>query len=77
METPAEGEGLSIFDILEEAIVLEQDAVRRYRLGVDAAEDAETRALFEQLIRWEEGHETLLRERLATLRLIKGDEPED
>lgn len=57
--------------LIESAIVAEQEAQRMYKEGAAVAEDAETRALFEQLANWEVGHETMLRDRLSTLKLMK------
>jgi len=62
---------MDVIKILEEAIVAERAAQKMYKQGVESAEDAETRALFEQLTNWEQGHERLLKDRLATLKLMK------
>jgi rubrerythrin len=59
---------------MEQAIENEQSAREMYRKGAEAAEDPETRSIFEQLARWEEDHERILRERLATLKLIRGQQ---
>ena len=62
---------MNAIELIESAILAEQEAQRMYKEGAAQAEDAETRALFEQLAHWEIGHETMLRDRLATLKLIK------
>jgi len=59
---------------MEQAIEDERLAQERYRQGAEAAADPETRSLFEQLVQMEKGHEKLLRERLATLKLLKGSQ---
>ncbi|HEX21517.1 MAG TPA: hypothetical protein ENH19_02550 [Actinobacteria bacterium] len=64
---------MDVIKILEQAVEAEQAAQKMYKQGVDIAEDAETRALFEQLTNWEQGHERLLKDRLATLKLMKDD----
>ena len=58
--------------LIEEAINAEQVAHERYKGGAAIAEDAETRSMFEQLAKWEEGHKSMLQERLATLKMMKG-----
>ena len=65
---------MDVIKLIEEAIEYERQAADRYREGAGAAEDPETRALFEQLVRWEEDHERILRDRLATLKLIQGQQ---
>lgn len=62
---------MEIFKLFEEAIEAEKKAQEAYRKGAQQAEDAETRALFEQLSKWEEGHQKMLSERLAALKIIK------
>ncbi len=62
---------MDVIKIIEEAIEYEQISAKKYRQGAEAAEDPETRTLFEQLIRWEEDHERMLKERLATLKLLR------
>lgn len=57
--------------LIEEAIEAEIAARQRYEKGAQQAEDPETRALFEQLAHWEEGHEQMLRDRLATVKMLK------
>lgn len=57
--------------LIEEAIEAEIAARQRYEKGAKQAEDPETRALFEQLAHWEEGHEQMLRDRLATVKMLK------
>ncbi len=57
--------------LIEEAIALESEAHKRYKTGATDADDAETRSLFEQLASWEEGHEAILKDRLATLKMMK------
>lgn len=58
--------------LIENAISLEHEAHIRYKEGAAEADDAETRSLFEQLAQWEEGHEQLLKDRLATLKMMRG-----
>ncbi|MHB8792734.1 MAG: ferritin family protein [Thermoleophilia bacterium] len=65
---------MDVIKLMEQAIENEQRARKMYREGADAAEDPETRSIFEQLARWEEDHERILRERLATLKLIRGQQ---
>ena len=60
--------------ILESAIEYEKKSADLYREGAAAAEDPETRTLFEQLVRWEQDHERMLKDRLATLRMIRGQQ---
>ncbi len=60
--------------LIEEAIENEKMAAEKYRRGAESAEDPETRSLFEQLVRWEQDHERILRERLAVLKLIRGQQ---
>lgn len=62
---------MSLIELIEQAIADEQAAQERYKQGAAEATDAETRSFFEQLIRWEEGHERMLRDRLATLKMMK------
>lgn len=62
---------MDIIKLLEEAIVAEQAAQERYRKGADAANNTEIRAMFEQLLHWEEGHEEILKEKLKTLKMLK------
>ena len=56
--------------IFEEAIEAEKAAQARYRRGMEAAEDLEVRAVFEQLLRDEEAHERVLKDRLKALKLM-------
>ncbi|MCL6092939.1 MAG: rubrerythrin [Actinobacteria bacterium] len=63
-----------MIQLIEEAIEYERMAAERYRQGAQAADDPETRTLFEQLVRWEEDHERILHERLTTLKLIRGQQ---
>ena len=58
--------------LIEQAIQLEHEAHMRYTKGAAEADDPETRTLFEQLAHWEEGHEAMLKERLATLKMMRG-----
>ena len=58
--------------LIEGAIEDEKQAAIKYRRGAELAEDPETRTFFEQLVSWEQGHERILRDRLAALKLIKG-----
>lgn len=64
---------MDVIKLMEEAIENEQQAAAKYRQGAEIAEDPETRSLFEQLVKWESDHERLLRDRLATLKLIRGE----
>lgn len=65
---------MDVIKLIEDAIAAEQEAVETYKKGAQLAEDPETRTFFEQLVGWEEEHERILKERLATLKLIKGDQ---
>ena len=65
---------VDVIQLIEEAIENEKMAAERYRQGAQAADDPETRTLFEQLVRWEEDHERILHERLTTLKLIRGQQ---
>jgi rubrerythrin len=65
---------VNVIQLIEEAIENERMAAERYRQGAQAADDPETRTLFEQLVRWEEDHERILHERLTTLKLIRGQQ---
>lgn len=65
---------MDVIKLIEEAIEYEKQAAERYRQGAEGADDPETRTLFEQLVRWEEDHERILRDRLATLKLIRGQQ---
>lgn len=57
--------------LIEEAIKLEHEAHLRYEKGAVEADDADTRTLFEQLAHWEKGHETMLKGRLATAKMMR------
>ena len=63
---------MDVIQLIEEAIENEKKAAERYRQGAAMADDPETRTLFEQLVRWEQDHERVLRERLTILRLLHG-----
>ena len=65
---------MDVIKLMEKAIETERQAQEMYREGAEAAEDLETRSIFEQLVRWEQDHERLLTERLATLKLIRGQQ---
>ena len=65
---------MDVIQLIEEAIENEKKAAERYRQGAAMADDPETRTLFEQLVRWEQDHERVLRERLTTLRLLHGQQ---
>jgi rubrerythrin len=58
--------------LIEEAIKAEESAQERYKTGAAIADDPETRSMFEQLAKWEDGHKSMLKERLATLKMMKG-----
>lgn len=62
---------MDIIEAIEIAIDAEIKAKERYKGYVQLAEDAETRSLFEHLMRWEADHEKMLRDRLATIKLIR------
>jgi rubrerythrin len=64
---------LELIKLIEEAIEDEKKAAEKYRRGAELAGDPETRSFFEQLVNWEEGHERVLRDRLAALKLIRGE----
>ncbi|GEM_PF-540055 len=57
--------------VLEEAIESERGAQERYRKAIEKASDPETRIFFEQLVKDEERHEQLLRDRLKTLKFLR------
>jgi rubrerythrin len=63
---------LDAIKLIEEAIASEQTAQERYKKGAVDADDPETRSLFEQLAGWEDSHQALLKERLATLKMMRG-----
>ena len=63
---------MDVIKLMEKAIEDERDARKMYLQGADVAEDPETRSIFEQLAKWEEEHERILLDRLATLKLIRG-----
>lgn len=63
---------MDLIQLIEQAIENEREAAAMYRQGADQAEDPETRTFFEQLVKWEQEHERILRDRLATLKLIRG-----
>lgn len=56
---------------IEAAIEDERQAQADYKIAAEMAEDPETRAFFEQLVKDEEGHEKVLKRRLAALKLMK------
>jgi rubrerythrin len=56
---------------IEAAIKDERQAQIDYKKAAEMAEDPETRAFFEQLAKDEEGHEKILKRRLAALKLMK------
>ncbi len=62
-----------MIEIMQKAIDNEGEAQKMYRMGAEQAEDPETRSLFEQLANMEQAHERMLRDRLATLKLIRGN----
>lgn len=64
---------MDLIQLIEEAIEDEKRAAEKYRLGSEMAEDPETRTFFEQLVSWEQGHERILRDRLAALKLLKNE----
>jgi len=63
---------MDVIRLMEKAIENEREARKMYLDGAGAAEDPETRSIFEQLAKWEEEHERILLDRLATLKLIRG-----
>lgn len=63
---------MDVIKLMEKAIENERKAQEMYREGADAAGDPETRSIFEQLAKWEQEHERILLDRLATLKLIRG-----
>ena len=63
---------MDVIKLMEKAIENEREATKMYRQGAEAAGDPETRSIFEQLDKWEEEHERILLDRLATLKLIRG-----
>ncbi len=64
---------MDMIQLIEEAIEDERRAAEKYRMGAEIAEDPETRTFFEQLVSWEQGHERILRDRLAALKLLKDE----
>ena len=56
---------------IEAAIEDERNAQVEYKKAAEIADDPETRAFFEQLAKDEEGHEKVLKRRLAALKLMK------
>ena len=56
---------------IESAIEDERQAQIDYKNAAEMAEDPETRAFFEQLVKDEAGHEKILKRRLAALKLMK------
>ena len=66
---------MDVIKLIEDAIENERQAARAYQRGADMAEDPETRTFFEQLAKWENEHERILRDRLTTLKLIRGQKP--
>jgi rubrerythrin len=62
---------VEIIEILEGAIKGEREAREKYLKLASEATDPETRAILEQLARDEEEHETILKERLAAVKLMK------
>lgn len=64
---------MDVIRLIEEAIEHEKTAAATYREGAEAAADPETRTMFEQLSRWEQDHERLLRDRLTALKLLRGE----
>ena len=65
---------MDVIKLIEGAIESEKEAARTYQMGADMADDPETRTFFEQLVKWEQEHERILRDRLATLKLIRGQQ---
>lgn len=62
---------MDLIKLIEKAIENEKAAAVMYGEGAASADDPETRAFFEQLVKWEQEHERILRDRLATLKLIR------
>ena len=67
----SKGDKVDVIKVFEEAIQAEIEAQEMYKRDAEMAEDPETRNMFEQLLRWEIGHEQLLRDKLNTLKLLK------
>lgn len=63
---------MDMIKLIEDAIKAEETAQEQYKKGAAMAEDPETRSMFEQLAMWEEGHRSMLKERLSTLKMMKG-----
>lgn len=63
---------MDLIKLIEEAIENEKEAAQMYQKGAEAADDPETRTFFEQLVKWEQEHERILRDRLATLKMLRG-----
>lgn len=61
---------MQLKEALEMAIDAEEKAMDRYRGMAKEAEDPETRLLFEQLAREEEGHRKRLSDRLKAIKLL-------
>lgn len=62
---------MGIIEILEDAIESEKREREKYFKLAREAADPETRAILEQLARDEKEHETILKERLAAVKLMK------
>ncbi|MDI6716101.1 MAG: ferritin family protein [Actinomycetota bacterium] len=64
---------IDIKKIIEAAIEEERKAQVSYQKAADAAQDPETKAFFEQLVKDELSHEKRLRDRLMAIKLIQDD----
>ncbi len=62
---------MGVIEILEGAIEGEKNTREKYLKLAGDATDPETRAILEQLALDEEGHEQILKERLAAIRLMQ------
>lgn len=65
---------MDLIKLIEDAIENEKRAAAMYRKGAELSDDPETRTFFEQLVKWEKEHERILRDRLAVLKLIRGQQ---
>ncbi|MHB0977406.1 MAG: ferritin family protein [Candidatus Aquicultorales bacterium] len=64
---------MDLVQLIESAIEDEREAQTKYAQAAQEAEDTESRAFFEQLVREEQGHEERLKRRLMAIKLIHGD----
>lgn len=63
---------MELISIIESAIEDEKNAQIKYRQGYEKAENPQAKAMFEQLIKDEEGHEKYLNQVLKALKMMEG-----